>query len=268
MISGRQVYTGERPLGDMVAVVTGSSRGIGKATAIAMAEAGAHVVITYVSSREMAEEVAQQIETTGVQSLVVGVDISQREQVEDLFAQIMETFGRVDVLVNNAVTFQRPMPLVEMPEDVWDRVMAVNLKGSFLCAQAAARQMIQQGGGAIVNISTLGAEVTMANMGAYISSKGGVSTLTRALALELAPHGIRVNGIAPGHISTDMNVQWLAEAPGREERFHDRIALGRLGKTEEVASVAVFLASEAAGYMTGQILYVEGGVMMWQGPIL
>ena len=128
--------------------------------------------------------------------------------------------------------------------------------------------MIQRGAGAIVNISTLGAEVTMANMGAYISSKGGVSSLTRALALELAPHGIRVNGIAPGHINTDMNVQWLAEAPGREKRFHDRIALGRLGKMEEVASVAVFLASEAAGYMTGQILYVEGGVMMWQGAIL
>lgn len=251
-----------------VAVVTGSSRGIGKAIALAMAQAGAHVVINYLANRDLAEEVAREARAMGVQALVVGADVSQRADVERLFSQVLETFGRIDILVNNAAAFQPAVPVVDLPEEEWDRVIAVNLKGQFLCARAAARQMIQQRSGVIINISSLGAQVVMHDMAAYCASKGGVETFTRALALELAQYGIRVNGIAPGHINTEENLAWVAEVSGREERFGARIALGRLGKVEEIASTAVFLASDDSGYITGQILYAEGGIMIWQGPIL
>jgi len=251
-----------------VAVVTGSSRGIGKAIALAMAQAGAHVVINYLANRDLAEEVAREARAMGAQALVVGADVSQRADVERLFSQVLETFGRIDILVNNAAAFQPAVPVVDLPEEEWDRVIAVNLKGQFLCARAAARQMIQQRSGVIINISSLGAQVVMHDMAAYCASKGGVETFTRALALELAQYGIRVNGIAPGHINTEENLAWVAEVSGREERFGARIALGRLGKVEEIASTAVFLASDDSGYITGQILYAEGGIMIWQGPIL
>lgn len=251
-----------------VAIVTGSSQGIGKGIALALAQAGARVVVNYVSNRELAEEAADAARLMGVQALVVGADVSQRADVERLFSRALETFGRIDILVNNAAAFQPVVPLVELSEADWDRVMSVNLKGSFLCAQVAARQMIRQQSGVIINISSLGSQVLMHNLGAYCASKGGLETLTRALALELAPHGIRVNAIAPGHIATAGNLNWVAAAPGREERFRARIALGRLGKIEEIGSTAVFLASDASGYITGQILYADGGIMMWQGPIL
>jgi NAD(P)-dependent dehydrogenase (short-subunit alcohol dehydrogenase family) len=251
-----------------VAIVTGSSQGIGKGIALALAQAGARVVVNYVSNRELAEETADAARLMGVQALVVGADVSQRADVERLFSRALETFGRIDILVNNAAAFQPVVPLVELSEADWDRVMSVNLKGSFLCAQVAARQMIRQQSGVIINISSLGSQVLMHNLGAYCASKGGLETLTRALALELAPHGIRVNAIAPGHIATAGNLNWVAAAAGREERFRARIALGRLGKIEEIGSTAVFLASDASGYITGQILYADGGIMMWQGPIL
>jgi len=251
-----------------VAIVTGSSRGIGKGIALAMAQAGAQVVINYLSTRDLAEEVAREAREMGVQVLVVGADVSQRADVERLFSQALETFGRIDILVNNAAAFQPEVPTVELSEVDWDRIIAVNLKGPFLCAQAAARQMMRQRSGVIINISSLGSHVLMHNMAAYCVSKGGVETLTRALALELAQYGIRVNGIAPGHIATEDNLEWVAAAPGREGRFHARIALGRLGKIEEIASTAVFLASDDSGYITGQTLYADGGIMIWQGPIL
>jgi NAD(P)-dependent dehydrogenase (short-subunit alcohol dehydrogenase family) len=250
-----------------VAVVTGSSRGIGQAIAIAMAQAGAKVVVTYVSRRQEAEEVARQIEATGAQVLVVGVDISQREQVERLFSKTLEAFGRLDVLVNNAAAFHPKVPLLELSEADWDRVMGVNLKGTFLCCQVAARHMIQQGSGTIINISSTGAYEVFSNMGAYSSSKGGVNALTRALAVELAPYGIRVNGIAPGHIDTEANIKFLAEVPGRDEKTFRRIPLARLGRTEEIATMAVFLASDGVGYMIGQTVLVEGGLTIWQGPV-
>jgi NAD(P)-dependent dehydrogenase (short-subunit alcohol dehydrogenase family) len=251
-----------------VAIVTGSSQGIGKGIALALAQAGARVVINYVSNRELAEEAADAARLIGVDAMAVGADVSQRADVERLFSRALETFGRVDVLVNNAAAFQPSVPLIELSEADWDRIMSVNLKGPFLCAQVAARQMMRQESGVIINISSLGSQVLMHNMGVYCASKGGLETLTRALALELAPHGIRVNAIAPGHIATAGNLKWVAAAPAREERFRARIALGRLGRIEEIGSTAVFLASDASAYITGQILYADGGIMMWQGPIL
>ena len=251
-----------------VAIVTGSSRGIGRGIALAMAEAGAQVVVNYLSNRELAQETARDAREMGAQVLVVGADVSQRADVERLFTRVMERFGRIDILVNNAAVFPPEVPILEVTEADWDRAMAVNLKGPFLCAQAAARQMMRQGAGAIINISSLGSTVVMHDIAAYCATKGGLESLTRALALELAPYGIRVNAIAPGHIDTEDNLAWVAAVPGREDRFRARIALGRLGKIEEVASIAVFLASDASGYITGQVIFVEGGIMTWQGPIL
>lgn len=154
-----------------VAIVTGSSRGIGRGIALAMAQAGAHVVVNYVSSRELAEDTARDAQAMGVQALVMGADVSRRMSVERMFSHVLEAFGRVDILVNNAAAFQPEVPIVELSEEDWDRVIAVNLKGSFLCAQAAARQMIQQRSGVIINISSLGSQVLMHNMVAYCASK-------------------------------------------------------------------------------------------------
>jgi len=251
-----------------VAMVTGSSRGIGKGIALAMAQAGAQVVVNYRTNREKAEETAREIEEIGAQALVVGADVSQREDVERLFSQTMDTFGRLDILVNNAAFYPPEVPLLEVRQADWDRAIAVNLKGPFLCAQVAGREMVRQRAGVIINISSLGSTVAMHDMAAYCATKGGLESLTRVLALELAPYCIRVNAIAPGHIDTEENLAWIAAEPGREQRFRARIALGRLGRIEEVASIAVFLASDAATYITGQVIYVEGGLVNWQGPIV
>ena len=159
------------------------------------------------------------------------------------------------------------MPLFELSEADWDRVIDVNLKGTFLCSQMAAQHMIQQRSGTIVNISSAGAYEVFSNMGAYAASKAGINALTRALAVELAPYGIRVNGIAPGHIDTEVNANFLNDRPGRDEKLFRRIPLGRLGHKEEIAALAVFLASDAVGYLTGQTIPVEGGITIWQGPV-
>ena len=261
-------------LQDKVSIITGAGQGIGRSIALTFAREGASVVVAginvYNSSKGVPdlESVVHKIRSQGGKALAVPTDVSNLVQVAHMVKETIREFGRIDILVNNAAAFQPVVPLVELSEADWDRVMSVNLKGSFLCAQVAARQMIRQQSGVIINISSLGSQVLMHNLGAYCASKGGLETLTRALALELAPHGIRVNAIAPGHIATAGNLNWVAAAAGREERFRARIALGRLGKIEEIGSTAVFLASDASGYITGQILYADGGIMMWQGPIL
>lgn len=262
--------TNNQPLKKYTVIVTGSSRGIGQSIALAMAQAGANVVITYLPEGEeakKAESVAQEIETFGVRSLVIAVNIARRNQVEELFTQTMSTFGRIDVLVNNAATFHHKMPLLDLPEAEWERVLSVNLKGTFLCSQAAARQMIEQKSGRIINISSTGADEVFSNMGAYASSKGGINSLSRVLAVELAPYGISVNAIAPGHVDTTANRDFLAEEPMRAERVYGRIPMGRLGYKEEIANLAVFLASDGTGYLTSQILAVDGGITIWQGSI-
>ncbi|MEM7124847.1 MAG: SDR family oxidoreductase [Chloroflexota bacterium] len=259
----------QRILDGRVAIITGASRSIGKSMATAMAQAGADVVVTYLGDEEAeaAVQVASEVEAAGAKSLAIPVDISQPSQVEALITQAVDTFGQLDILVNNAATFHRKIPLVDLPVSEWKRIIDVNLTGTFLCAQRAARQMIEQRSGVIINISSSGAEEIFSNMGAYAASKGGINTLTRSLAVELAPFGIRVNGIAPGHIDTVANTEFLAEVPGRDERFYRRIPAGRLGYKEELANLAVFLASDAVGYLTGQTIPVEGGLTIWQGPV-
>jgi len=260
--------TMEGSLQDRVAIVTGSSRGIGRAIAIALAQAGATVVVNHSHSPAEAEETVAAVRQCGVPALVLQADVSARDEVGRMVDQTVKTFGCVDILVNNAARFLDDVPFWEVQEADWDRVLDTNLKGPFLCAQAVCRPMMERGRGAIVNISSLGSQVVMAGMAPYVTSKGGVESLTRAMALELAPYGIRANAIAPGHINTQENLEIVRASAPREQRFKQRIALGRLGRVEEIGAIAAFLASDAASYMTGQTLYADGGIMIWQGPLM
>jgi 3-oxoacyl-[acyl-carrier protein] reductase len=255
-------------LANKVVLVTGSSRGIGRAIALAMAEAGADVVVHYVNNRGLADEVAQQIISLGRRAIVVGGDVSSYTVVEQMVRRTETELGPVDILVNNAAAFLENVPLWDITEEQWDRVFAVNVKGPLFGLQLVVPSMKARKGGVIINISTLGADVVMHGFGAYISSKGALNTMTRAAALELAPWNIRVNAISPGHIDTRENIEWITSDPERDQRFRARIALGRLGSRQEIGKTAVFLASDGAGYITGQVIQVEGGLMTWQGPIV
>lgn len=233
-------------LNGQVALVTGGARGIGRAIAAAFSAAGAEVAVADVH-----------LESATGHALEVRTDISDPRRVEALFGAVQEQWGRLDILVNNAGILAN-QPVLQLTEDAWDRVLAVNLKGQFLCAQAAARLMARRGTGCIINISSIRARKAAVHHANYIASKGGVEALTRALALELAPHGIRVNCIAPGAIQTEINRDALGD-PAFRARVLDRIPLARLGQPEDVAGVAVFLASDLARFVTGSIVPVDGG---------
>lgn len=252
-----------------VALVTGSSRGIGRAIALALAAAGADVAVHYYpgSQDRMAEEAAGRIRGLGRRAIVVGGDVSSREAVGTMVRRTEEELGPIDILVNNAATRLSGVPFWEIDEESWDRLFAVNVKGQLFAAQAVASSMRARRTGVILNISSLGAELTLPGYAAYVSSKGAVEALTRAMAVELAPCNIRVNALAPGHIGTPANVEDIMADPERAESYLARIALGRLGEMDEMGRTAVFLVSEDAGYITGQVIKAEGGVNMWQGPI-
>jgi len=252
-----------------VALVTGSSRGIGRAIALALAEAGADVVVNYPTERDLvdAEEVGRGVTSLGRRTMTVMADVTQREAVVGMVERVEGKMGPIDILVNNAAIFQRHVPFWELDEDEWDGLFAVNVKGPLHASQAVTPSMRSRRSGAILNISSLGAVATLPGYAAYVSSKGALEALTRALAVELAPWNITVNAVSPGHIDTPPNVEEIMADPARGERYLKRIALGRLGKMEEVGKTVAFLVSEDAGYITGQVLQVEGGISMWQGPI-
>ena len=259
-------------LKDKIALVTGSSRGIGRQIALEMAGAGADVAVHYYAidsnNRVMAEEVAHEIVSSGRRALVVSGDVSDSEVVKDIVKRTEDELGPIGIMVNNAAQFLDDIPLWEISENQWDRVFEVNVKGPLFCVQATLPSMKQHKTGAIINISSLGSEVTMPGFAAYCSSKGALNSLTIQMALELAPWNIRANAIAPGHIDTEANLEWITTDPAREKRFRDRIALGRIGTRREIGKTAVFLASEGAGYINGQVIYADGGIKIWQGPIL
>jgi gluconate 5-dehydrogenase len=240
-----------------VAIVTGSSRGIGRAIAEGLAGAGAAVTVNG-RDPETTQAVADAIVAAGGKSLAVAADVSKAEDVERLIRTTADRFGRLDILVNNAGISPYYKPAETMTEDEWDDVMSVNLKGVFLCCQAAGRVMIPQKSGRIINMSSVAGKVALPRLIAYSAAKGAINQLTRVLAVEWAPHHILVNAIAPGYIETDLT-KGLRENPTRLDAMIGRIPLGRLGKATEIAGAAIYLASDAASYVTGQMLDIDGG---------
>jgi NAD(P)-dependent dehydrogenase (short-subunit alcohol dehydrogenase family) len=245
-------------LENKVALVTGGSRGIGKAIALGFAEAGADVLI---ASRTIAdlEKVAQQIEALGHHALAVQTDIAVKGEVDNMVAKALERFGTIDILVNNAaINIMRS--IIELREDGWDKVMNVGLKGYYLCSQAVAKVMMAKKSGNIINIASGAAAKAVPMLGAYSISKAGVVMLTQLLAVELAPYGIRVNAIGPGMVKTGFS-QPMWSNPDMRKLIEDSIPLRRLAEAEEILSVALFLASDASSYITGQTIYVDGGTL-------
>jgi glucose 1-dehydrogenase len=235
-----------------VAIITGAGSGMGRATAHRLARDGHAVVVAEIDPQRAADVAAE----IGDEALPFAVDVSEATQVEALLAATLEHFGRLDVMVANAGV---PLgaPFLELDEATWERVLAVNLKGVFLCGQAAAKAMIAGGHpGAIVNVASTYAEVTEGEASAYSASKGGVRMLTKSMALELGSHGIRVNAVGPGWIQTGMNP---LDDPAQLEQLEPTIPLRRIGMPEDVADVIAFLASDDARYVSGQTLFVDGG---------
>ncbi len=244
-------------LAGKVAVVTGSSRGIGRAIAEGMAGAGAAVTVNG-RNPETTQAVAGGIAGAGGKSLAVPADVGKVADIERLIKSTVATFGRLDILVNSAGISPHYKPAETMTEAEWDEVIAVNLKGVFLCCQAAGRVMIPQKSGRIINISSIGGQVALPRLIAYCAAKGGIDQLTRVLAVEWAPHHILVNAISPGYIDTDLT-KGLRQNPARRDALLRQVPLGRLGKPDEIAGAAIYLASDAASYVTGQTLDVDGG---------
>jgi 3-oxoacyl-[acyl-carrier protein] reductase len=245
-------------LAGKTALVTGASRGIGRAVALALAEAGADVIVNYAGSREAAEAVADQIRGSGRRAETFQANVADAAQAEALVKFAFDTFGKLDILVNNA-GITRDNLLIRMKEEEWDEVIAVNLKGVYNCLKAAARPMMKQRSGTIINISSVVGVLGNAGQVNYAAAKAGVIGLTKSAARELASRGITVNCVAPGYIATDMTDRLGDDI---KEAMLAHIPLGRMGAPEEVAKVVRFLASDAASYMTGQTLHVDGGMYM------
>ena len=245
-------------LAGKVAVVTGGSKGIGRAIALGFAEAGADVVVASRTAADL-EKVAQEIEGLGRGALAVETNIAVKAEVDNMVARALDRFGTVDILVNNAaINIMRP--LVELREDGWDKVMNIGLKGYYLCSQAAAKVMIEKGRGNIINIASTGAVKAAPGLGAYSISKAGVVMLTQLLAVELSRHGIRVNAIGPALVRTGFS-QPMWDNPDVLKAIEASTPLGRIAEPQDIMSVALFLASDASSYVTGQTIYVDGGTL-------
>ena len=253
-------------LQNKVAIVTGAATGIGKAIATIMAAEGASVVIDYVGDPAFANAAVQAIQSAGGKVTSVAADVSNPGQVNQLIQKAIDSFGKLDILVNNAgLEYKHPFP--EFPFELWQKVIAVDLTGPFLCAQAAAKAMIRQAtGGRIINISSIHEDLPMPTNAPYCAAKGGLRMLMRTIAVELAPHKITVNNIAPGAIFTPIDADIEAD-PKLEAALMAEIPLGRWGKPEEVAALAVFLASDDAAYCTGSTFFIDGGMIRQAGSL-
>jgi len=247
-----------RPLRGMVALVTGSSRGIGKAIALAFAGAGADLAVTYNHNSDLAEAVCKEIRSLGRDAIALQLDASNRPSIKSAIGRTIEAFGHIDILVNNAGILQQK-PFLDITDEDWQRIMDLNLKGPFFCAQEVFAIMQRQGHGRIINIASSGGQIGGTLAVHYSASKAGVISLTRSLARIGAPN-ILVNCISPGLIDTDMTQGEISSLEGREKIR--QIPLKRPGQAEEVAKAAVFLASEESSYVTGQTINVNGGLYL------
>jgi glucose 1-dehydrogenase len=253
-------------LDQKVAIITGADSGIGRAIALLFASEGASVVINYAHARDKAEQVQQLIEQKHGKSLVIQADVSQYQQAMGLIQQTVEHFNRLDIMVNNA-GMEIHSPFLDVNEEQYDRVLGVDLKGPFFCAQAAAREMVKRKiPGRIINVSSVHEDLAMPQNVPYCCAKGGLRMMMRTIALELAPHNITVNNIAPGAVDTPIDSDVKAD-PEKMAALLGEIPLRRMGQPEEIAKLALYLASDAAGYVTGSTYVIDGGLMINTGAL-
>jgi 3-oxoacyl-[acyl-carrier protein] reductase len=247
-------------LKDKIALVTGSSRGVGRAVAVGFAKEGANVVVNYTSNEKAANEVVEIIQSMGSKAIAVKADVAQKAKAEDLVNSAIDTFGRLDILVNNA-GFTRPAMMIKMTEDQWDQVVDIHLKGAFLCAQAAGYQMKEQRKGKIINVTSVAGLVGTVGQINYSAAKGGIISMTKSIARELARYNVCANVISLGIVATDMTEKIRSDEK-LKEIYMNRILLKRFAEADDIAPAFVFLASDESNYITGQLLCVDGGYGM------
>ena len=243
---------------EKVVLVTGGSRGIGKEVALKFAKEGYNVVTNYVSDKTDKEKLQKEFEENGVKALVLKADVTKKEDVENLVSKAIAEFGKIDVLVNNA-GITRDNLLIRMPEEDFDKVLETNLKGAFLVTKAVTKYMMKKRYGSIINLSSVVGVAGNAGQSNYSASKAGIIGFTKSIAKELASRNIRANAVAPGFIETDMT-EVLPEAV--KENIHNQIPLKRMGTAKEVAELIYFLGSENSSYITGQVINIDGGMVM------
>ena len=244
-----------------VAIITGGYQGIGRGIAEGLAEAGSDIVIC-ARNYERCAEACSEIEKFGVKTLPIRCDITKTEEVKKLVSETVNEMGKIDILVNNAGVGGSEKPIIEMTDEDWDHAVSVDLKGPFLCTREAAKEMIKQGGGKIINVSSIAAFIAMANMSAYCASKGGILQLTKVMALEFIRYNIQVNALCPGYFLTPMNRKFFESEAG-QKIIKKNIPMGRLGNPEELKGTAIYLASSATDFMTGSAILIDGGQLLW-----
>jgi len=241
-----------------VALVTGASGGIGRAVALELAKEGADIVINYIGSVQDAEAVKAEVEKMGREALILQANVAKSDEVEEMMKKALDHFGKIDILVNNA-GITRDSLLMRIKEEDWDAVLEINLKGVFLCTKAVSRSMMKQRSGRIINISSVSGQMGNAGQANYVAAKAGVIGFTKTVARELAARNITCNAVAPGFIATKMTEVLSDEV---KENILHQVPLNRLGTPEEIAHAVAFLASDKAEYITGQVINVNGGMVM------